>query len=520
MEGDFPDMSLVEETVDGFKHTFSSLLPQFLSVAPGRINIIGEHLDYEDYAVLPMAINRYTTCAIRRISIDSETHEDSHQNREKKEKNGLGCCSSCYLSSSSFLSRPRSPAYEQAGELSSSVEEKKDEDEEKSKLEKEGEEEEEKAFSSSTLPFLQIAHTHPETFPGCSVRTLEDLPMYLLRLREGASEDRKREEEEEEEKDEKTKKKKSLERSSKEEEGKEEEENEKLRKKNTWLKYVLAGVAGLLEYMIGDRKLDLIGKVFTPDHLKSILQESRSSSSHVGGRHKSQARGMESSFFSSLSSSSSSSFSLPSWVRRGLEKKLVKEGRERQACLGHYQILIGGNLPTASGLSSSSSLVVALVSSFSACMDFPLTRQEIAEISTRAERHAGTAGGGMDQAAISLSESNSATLVTCYPKIEAQSIPLPSTSVLFGVAHTLVESPKASHASTHFNKRVLECLFASLILLKKIKEEDPKKMEKENSSSSLSSPLASVSFSSLHGDLLKTWTLRKTQEACALQSFQ
>lgn len=43
-------------------------------------------------------------------------------------------------------------------------------------------------------------------------------------------------------------------------------------------------------------------------------------------------------------------------------------------------------------MSSSSSLVVASIVGLSAALQFRLTREEIAEISTRAERHAGTAG--------------------------------------------------------------------------------------------------------------------------------
>lgn len=74
----------------------------------------------------------------------------------------------------------------------------------------------------------------------------------------------------------------------------------------------------------------------------------------------------------------------------------------------------------------------------------------------------------MDQAVIALSEENSATLISCFPRIQAESIPLPSKSVVFAVAHTLVDSPKASHAATHFNKRVFECLLASLLLLRQV----------------------------------------------------
>ncbi len=37
--------------------------PHWLAAAPGRVNVIGEHTDYNDGFVLPMAIDRYTVVA-------------------------------------------------------------------------------------------------------------------------------------------------------------------------------------------------------------------------------------------------------------------------------------------------------------------------------------------------------------------------------------------------------------------------------------------------------------------------
>src|SRR5580700_9720097 len=37
--------------------------PRWIVAAPGRVNVIGEHTDYNDGFVLPMAIERYTVIA-------------------------------------------------------------------------------------------------------------------------------------------------------------------------------------------------------------------------------------------------------------------------------------------------------------------------------------------------------------------------------------------------------------------------------------------------------------------------
>ena len=56
----------LETVVDAAASEFASRFsrpPQWIAAAPGRVNVIGEHVDYNDGIVLPMAIDRYTIVA-------------------------------------------------------------------------------------------------------------------------------------------------------------------------------------------------------------------------------------------------------------------------------------------------------------------------------------------------------------------------------------------------------------------------------------------------------------------------
>ncbi|MDR3111332.1 MAG: hypothetical protein LBU65_16810, partial [Planctomycetaceae bacterium] len=57
-----PTHTLIETTRDEFKNRFG-VVPTWVVAAPGRINLIGEHTDYNDGFVLPLAIERYTVVA-------------------------------------------------------------------------------------------------------------------------------------------------------------------------------------------------------------------------------------------------------------------------------------------------------------------------------------------------------------------------------------------------------------------------------------------------------------------------
>lgn len=54
-----------QHILDCFKANYGAL-PEFIARAPGRVNIIGEHIDYEGYGVLPAAIEKDCLIAVKR----------------------------------------------------------------------------------------------------------------------------------------------------------------------------------------------------------------------------------------------------------------------------------------------------------------------------------------------------------------------------------------------------------------------------------------------------------------------
>ncbi|MEL6330806.1 MAG: galactokinase [Planctomycetota bacterium] len=56
-------LDLAAQAASAFADRFGEP-PRVMAVAPGRVNLIGEHTDYNDGFVLPMAINRFTAVAL------------------------------------------------------------------------------------------------------------------------------------------------------------------------------------------------------------------------------------------------------------------------------------------------------------------------------------------------------------------------------------------------------------------------------------------------------------------------
>lgn len=125
-------------------------------------------------------------------------------------------------------------------------------------------------------------------------------------------------------------------------------------------------------------------------------------------------------------------------------------------------VAVSGNIPPASGLSSSSALVCSSALATAYLFKAPLNKQILATLAATSERYIGTQGGGMDQAIAFLGKKGYAQYIEFNP-VRATPILLPSDAV-FVIANSLSEANKA--ATSDFNQRVVECKIATKLLAK------------------------------------------------------
>jgi galactokinase len=117
--------------------------------------------------------------------------------------------------------------------------------------------------------------------------------------------------------------------------------------------------------------------------------------------------------------------------------------------------LITSTLPVASGLSSSSALVIAMGRALLQANNLEMETLEFAEAMARAERFTGTQGGGMDQAISAGGMEGHASRIEFNP-LRMFETPVPE-HWRFIVAHTLVRAEKSGRAQEAYNNRTREC---------------------------------------------------------------
>lgn len=128
-----------------------------------------------------------------------------------------------------------------------------------------------------------------------------------------------------------------------------------------------------------------------------------------------------------------------------------------------FLVAVSGNIPPASGLSSSSALVCSSALATAFMFNVPLNKQLLATLSASSEHYIGTIGGGMDQAIAFLAKKGFAQYIEFNNPVRGSPIKLPSDAV-FVIANSLSEANKA--ATSDFNQRVVECKIATKLLAK------------------------------------------------------
>ena len=116
---------------------------------------------------------------------------------------------------------------------------------------------------------------------------------------------------------------------------------------------------------------------------------------------------------------------------------------------------VTGDVPVASGLSSSSALVVASALALLKANGRTLPRLELAALMARAERFVGLEGGGMDQAACLHGVDGHALRIEFDP-LRVTPVPVPE-GWRWVVASSLVRAEKSAGARNMYNERTRQC---------------------------------------------------------------
>jgi N-acetylgalactosamine kinase len=117
-------------------------------------------------------------------------------------------------------------------------------------------------------------------------------------------------------------------------------------------------------------------------------------------------------------------------------------------------IIIYGNVPLASGLSSSAALICSITTALNKISGKNIDKSDIVEASVEAEHRVGVMCGGMDQAISVYGEDGFADIISFKPKLSAKPVKLPPAH--FIIAHSAQSSAKVETADDCYNRRVEE----------------------------------------------------------------
>ena len=135
-------------------------------------------------------------------------------------------------------------------------------------------------------------------------------------------------------------------------------------------------------------------------------------------------------------------------------KGVVKELIERGHPVKGFDAVIGGDIPIASGLSSSASLEMAVSEACSALFDFSLEAWEQIKLCRRAENHfVGVNCGIMDQFSIRFGLRGHGLFLDCR-SLKYEAVPIPADELVFVIAESGVER---GLGATEYHQRQKQC---------------------------------------------------------------
>jgi len=151
-------------------------------------------------------------------------------------------------------------------------------------------------------------------------------------------------------------------------------------------------------------------------------------------------------------------------------KAAVQELVLRYLELNGIDAVMHSDIPVASGLSSSSALVVAVTLALIRSNDIAINESELMELLAMAERYVGTEGGGMDQAICV------GAVEGCVSRVDFDPVRLTATRMpgdwRVVVANSLVRAEKSGAAREEYNRRSRECREALATVLHELEIAD------------------------------------------------
>jgi galactokinase len=156
---------------------------------------------------------------------------------------------------------------------------------------------------------------------------------------------------------------------------------------------------------------------------------------------------------------------------RVAQEFLRAEDRDKTHLIG-MKILIDGNVPTGSGLSSSAAFVVCSTLAVLIANGYRhISKALLTTLSIKCEQHVGVNSGGMDQSASIFGLKNHALYVSFVPSLSVKPFAFPVThpKMAFVIANSLITANKHETGPVNYNLRVVEVTLAANIMAKKLR---------------------------------------------------